>query len=246
MTITKKLLTVNQYSRPGIKRGSTTKIAVHYVANPGSTAIANRNYFENCKTTHTYVSSNYIVGLEGEVIRCVPDDEIAYCTNSANSYSISIETCHPDSTGKFNTATYSSLVELCAQLLSKYNLTSNDLIRHFDVTGKICPKSFVPEKGGGTDDNSSTAWNKFKSDVKAKMSGTASGSASSGASTSSGSFLVKVICDVLNIRNGAGTSYKINGTVKKNEVFTIVETKMNGSVEWGKLKSGAGWISLGS
>lgn len=179
MKIEEKLLTVNQYSRPGSKRNSTTKIAVHYVANPGTSAIANRNYFENCKTTGVYVSSNYIVGLDGEVIRCVPDDEIAYCTNQANAYSVSIETCHPDWTGKFDPKTYSSLVELCAMLLKKYKLGSDDLIRHFDVTGKVCPKCFVEASKGGSDDEKNSAWNKFKFDVKAKMNGNTSSSGTS-------------------------------------------------------------------
>ena len=53
-------------------------------------------------------------------------------------------------------------------------------------------------------------------------------------------FKVKVTADVLNVREGAGTSYKITTSVKKDEVYTIVETKNN----WGKLKSGAGWICL--
>lgn len=53
-------------------------------------------------------------------------------------------------------------------------------------------------------------------------------------------YTVKITTNVLNVRNGAGTNYKVNTTVKKNETYTIVEEK-NG---WGKLKSGAGWISL--
>ena len=53
-------------------------------------------------------------------------------------------------------------------------------------------------------------------------------------------FLVQITAKELNIRKGAGTNYKIVGTVKKNYKYTIVETK--GS--WGKLKSGAGWISI--
>lgn len=295
MNIQEKLLTVNQYSRPGTKRNSTTKIAVHYVANPGTSAIANRNYFENCKTTGVYVSSNYIVGLDGEVIRCVPDDEIAYCTNQANAYSISIETCHPDWTGKFNPKTYASLVELCTLLLKKYKLESDDLIRHFDVTGKVCPKCFVEASKGGSDDEKNSAWNKFKSDVKAKMNGNTSSPGTSqlyrvrkswadvksqiGAFSSldnakkackpgfsvfdsggkkvfpeeaksaekptpEGSFLVRVTSDSLFIRSAPGLDSKVNGTVSKNEVFTIVDTAMVGTVQWGKLKSGAGWISL--
>lgn len=59
-------------------------------------------------------------------------------------------------------------------------------------------------------------------------------------SSSSKSYRVKVTCDKLNIRKGAGTKYEAVGTVKKNEVYTIVKT----SGKWGKLKSGAGWICL--
>jgi hypothetical protein len=53
-------------------------------------------------------------------------------------------------------------------------------------------------------------------------------------------YKVKVTADVLNVRSGPSTNYKINTTVKKNEVYTIVGEESN----WGKLKSGAGWISL--
>lgn len=69
------------------------------------------------------------------------------------------------------------------------------------------------------------------------------GGSSSG--TSSGSFLVKVTADVLNIRAGAGTNYKVTGQIKDKGTYTIVQTANGtGATEWGKLKSGAGWISL--
>jgi len=59
------------------------------------------------------------------------------------------------------------------------------------------------------------------------------------------SYLVKVTADVLNYRAGAGTNFNINGTVKKGEVYTIVgEANGAGASKWGKLKSGAGWLSL--
>lgn len=54
------------------------------------------------------------------------------------------------------------------------------------------------------------------------------------------SYTVKITADVLNVRKGPGTSYAVATTVKQNEVYTIVE-ESNG---WGRLKSGAGWISL--
>lgn len=58
--------------------------------------------------------------------------------------------------------------------------------------------------------------------------------------SNSTSYTVKITGDVVNIRSGAGTNYPVKGTVKQGEVYTIVEEK-NG---FGKLKSGAGWISL--
>ena len=54
------------------------------------------------------------------------------------------------------------------------------------------------------------------------------------------SFKAKVTVNALNIRSGAGTSHKITGVIKNKGVYTIVEKKNN----WGKLKSGAGWICL--
>ena len=53
-------------------------------------------------------------------------------------------------------------------------------------------------------------------------------------------YLVKVTATALNIRSGAGTNYKVNGVIRDKGVYTIVETKKN----WGRLKSGAGWICL--
>lgn len=64
-------------------------------------------------------------------------------------------------------------------------------------------------------------------------------------STSSSSYKVKVTADVLNIRKGAGTNYGTNGAIKDKGIYTIVaEASGTGATKWGKLKSGAGWISL--
>ncbi|MGN0665337.1 MAG: N-acetylmuramoyl-L-alanine amidase [Huintestinicola sp.] len=164
MKITEMLLTPNKYSRPGIRLERVTKIAVHYVGNPRSTAKNNRDYFENLKDTHErYVSAHFVIGLEGEIIQCIPLDEWSYCTNQANGCSISIECCHPDSTGKFNRATEDSLAELCAYLCDKFGLTADDVIRHYDVTGKHCPLWYVshPED-----------FESFKDRVRGLISGT--------------------------------------------------------------------------
>lgn len=260
MTITEKLLTVNSYSRPGTKRSKTTKIAVHYVGNSNTSALANRNYFENLKSqtaeaeekkTAKYVSAHYVVGLDGEVIRCVPDDEIAYTTNSANAYSIGVETCHPKADGVFSDATYISLCELCAVLLKKYSLTVNDLIRHYDVTGKQCPLHWSPTKYQ-SEALATARWNRFKQDVRVIMDGgkvtknnTVDITVTSTA-TPTLPYKVKIVDTELNVRKGAGTVYSVVCTVKKGEVYTITEEKVVGTSIWGKLKSGAGWINVGS
>ena len=154
-------MTVNEYSRPGLSTGTINGVVVHYTANPGSTAQQNRDYFENLKDTHTTkVSSNFVIGLEGEIIQCIPTSEIAYASNSRNTDTVSIECCHPDETGKFTDATYDSLVQLTAFLCSKFNLTENDVIRHYDITGKDCPKYFVENEA---------AWETFRSDVGAVL-----------------------------------------------------------------------------
>ena len=136
-----ELLTPNSYSRPQIPIEQVNYIAIHYTANPGSTAMSNRNYFENLATTQeNKVSSHFVVGLEGEVVQCIPTSEMSYATNSRNVDTISIECCHPDETGQFNDATYSSAVKLTAWLCTRFGLDTDQVIRHYDVTGKDCPK----------------------------------------------------------------------------------------------------------
>ena len=144
MNINKQFLTPNKYSRSQTPLKKVTKIAVHYVGNAGSSAQGNRNYFESLKDKHIYASSHYIIGLNGEIIQCIPEEEISYATNQANSYSISIECCHPDSTGKFNDKTLHSLIDLCVDICKRYKLNPlTDIIRHYDVSGKKCPLYWV-------------------------------------------------------------------------------------------------------
>ncbi len=143
MNIQKMYLTPNKYSRPQIALKKINGIVVHYVGNANSTAVANRNYFDSQKTKGNYVSSHYIIGLDGEIIQCIPENEIAYCSNSRNSDTISIECCHPSADGKFNDKTLNSLKLLLKDLIKRYDLKEDDIIRHFDVTGKMCPLYYV-------------------------------------------------------------------------------------------------------
>ena len=101
------------------------------------------------------------MGLEGEILQCVPLTEIAYCSNTANDYTVSIEVCHADETGKFNDATMESLEALVAWLCETFDLDpAKDVIRYYDVTGKICPKYYVENED---------AWLAFREDVSARI-----------------------------------------------------------------------------
>lgn len=154
-----ELLTVNPYSRPGTETSKIKGIVVHYTANPGATAIANRNYFEGLKDSgERKASSHFVIGLDGEVIQCIPSSEISYASNDRNKDTLSIECCHPDESGEFNKATYTSLVQLVAWLCKRFDLEASDVIRHYDVTGKECPKYFVEHED---------AWEQFQQEVSA-------------------------------------------------------------------------------
>ena len=156
-----ELLTPNPYSRPQIPVEQVNYIAIHYTANPGSTAMSNRNYFENLATTQeNKVSSHFVVGLDGEVVQCIPTSEMSYATNARNVDTISIECCHPDETGQFNDETYNSAVKLTAWLCTRFGLNSDQVIRHYDVTGKDCPKYYVENPD---------AWFQMKSDIAAQI-----------------------------------------------------------------------------
>ena len=156
-------LTVNQWSRPGTELEKIDGVVIHYVGNPGTTARANRNYFESLSSglENTYASSHFIVGLEGEVVQCIPLTEVAYASNTRNGDTVSVEVCHPDETGEFSPVTYDRTVELTAWLCVQFKLDpESDVIRHYDVTGKECPRYYVehPE-----------AWDTFRADVAAAV-----------------------------------------------------------------------------
>ncbi len=153
-----ELLTVNEYSRPAIALEKVEGIVIHYTANPGTDALANRNYFEGLKDSHvTKASSHFIIGLDGTIVQCIPSTEIAYASNGRNQDTLSIECCIEDDTGRFNAVTYDAAVHLTAWLVERFGLKTEDVIRHYDVTGKNCPKYFVEFP---------SAWEQFLADVQ--------------------------------------------------------------------------------
>lgn len=157
-------LSPNPYSRPGTPLQEINGVVIHYVGNPGTSAQANRNYFESLSngTEGTYASAHFIVGLEGEVLQCIPLTEISYASNSRNDDTVAIEVCHEDDSGQFSPVTYEQVVELTAWLCDTFSLKPNtDVIRHYDVTGKICPRYYVEHED---------AWEQFLTDVETRLS----------------------------------------------------------------------------
>lgn len=161
--VVRDLLPVNEWSRPGDPLKRVRGIVLHYVGNPGTSAQANRNYFASLEDGElgVYASSHFIVGLEGEVVQCVPLTEIAYASNTRNGDTVSIEVCHPDEAGAYAPVTRERVVELTAWLCRAFRLDpEKDVIRHYDVTGKLCPRYYVehPE-----------AWAALLEDVEAEV-----------------------------------------------------------------------------
>ncbi len=142
--IMEDFLTENPYSRPGEELKKVKNIFVHYTANPETSAEQNRSYFENLKDTHeTSASAHFIIGYDGEIIQCIPLEEIAYAVKGRNYDSVSIECCYLAEDGSFTEATYKSLIHLTDWLLYEYNLKPKDVLRHYDAGGKLCPLYYV-------------------------------------------------------------------------------------------------------
>lgn len=155
---TEDFLTVNEYSRPGDPLTEVNNIFVHYTANPGTSAAQNRSYFEQLKDNHERsASAHFIIGYNGEIIQCVPLDEIAYAVQTRNEDSISIECCYKADNGQFTQETYDSLIKLLKWLIDAYDLQPDDILRHYDCGGKKCPIYYTEHED---------AWDRLKEDVK--------------------------------------------------------------------------------
>lgn len=157
--ILEDFLTPNEYSRPGERLTEVTEIFVHYTANVGTSAAQNRSYFENLGITgETSASAHFVIGYEGEIIQCLPLDEIGYAVKEHNFNSVSIECCYLQEDGKFTEETYQSLMKLLGWLMSEYDLGPSAVKRHYDSGGKLCPLYYVEHED---------AWNRLKEDLKA-------------------------------------------------------------------------------
>lgn len=158
--IQKKLTLIN---RTIAKNRKIEYIVIHYVG-AVSSAKNNVDYFYD---KDRQSSAHYFVD-EKSIWQCVEDTNIAwhcggakkYFSNCRNSNSIGIELCcKKDKAGKwyFEDKTFENAKELVRSLMNKYNIKFENIIRHYDVTHKVCPKSFVDD---------AKYWNKFKEGIK--------------------------------------------------------------------------------
>ena len=207
---------------------SKYNIKCPYSMKPVGIAIHNTYNNASAKNEISYMKSNnnqvsfHIAVDDKEAIQGLPLDRNSWsCGDGANGQGnrkhISIEICYSKSGGTRFTNAEKLAAKVVAELLKKYNWGIDKIKAHRDFSNKNCPHR--------------TNMTEFKKLVQAELNNQV---------VSNNPYIVRVTTDVLNVRAGAGTSYKIVTTVKKNEAYTIVET-ING---WGKLKSGVGWISL--
>lgn len=239
---TKKKL-ANKKNYGGKRATSSIKyLIIHFTANDGDFDEGNGNYFAN---NVVKASAHYFVDSDS-ITQSVPDNYIAYavgggkysdCTKTGggkyygkatNTNSISIELCDDKKNGTIypSEATIENALALAKKLMKKYSIPQSRVIRHFDVNGKYCPGYWC----GAESKNKkwkSEFWNKLSTKKKFEP------------------YKVKITAKTLNVREGAGTKYKVVDKVKKDDVYTIADEKVNGSIKWGKLKSGVGWINLG-
>ena len=211
-------------------------IVLHYTASPNGTAINVSNYFKNSKIQS---SAHYVVDEEN-IVQCVPLNKGAYHAGKKqmNLESIGIEICcykknkksllANDKDWYFSNKTLDNVVYLILDLLKKY--PNAKIIRHYDVTKKICPAPFV---------HSSEEYNTFLEHVKNKTYYNSNNINIVNITTKT-EFKVRINTNALNIRQYPLSSSLITGCIKDRGVYTIVEQKGN----WGKLKSGKGWIYL--
>ena len=192
-------------------------------------------------------SSNYGIGSDGRIGLYVEEKDRSWCSsNKANDMrAITIEVANDGgaATGwHVSDAAMASLIALVADICKRngisklvWSTNKNDRVNHRngcnmtvhrDFKNKACPGDYLYGKHAY-----------IAAEVNKRLGVT---EAQPAEQTTFGSYKVRITANTLNVRAGAGTSYKVTTTVKKGGVYTIT-AEQNG---WGKLKSGAGWISL--
>lgn len=181
-------------------------------------------------------SANYCIGNDGDIVCNVYEEDRAYTSSSRvndnQAITVEVSNCEIGGQWKISDAAWNSLVKLAVDVCRRYNFKlvydgtpNGSLTRHNMFANTTCPGAYLQGR-----------FQELANAVNAILDGNSQPSTSN----TNNSYLVKVTTVALNIRSGAGTNHGIVGCIRDKGTYTIVETHGN----WGKLKSGAGWICL--
>lgn len=214
--IIKQLVDKSKYNLKCPYTMKPTRIVVHNTANDASAR--NEVYYMTRNSSST--GFHYAVD-DKEIVQGIPENRNAFHAGDGNKgkgnrEGLSIEICYSKSGGERFARAEKLTASFIASKLKEYGWGIDKITKHQDYSGKYCPHRTLD-----------LGWKRFLSMIEKELAVGVS-------------FVVRIEATELNYRAGAGVSYPIKGQVRKGEVFTIVET----SGDWGKLKSGAGWINL--
>lgn len=244
-SIQEKLIRVNPKTRPG-RKIDVKGVVIHWTANEanGADNLAHFNYFN--KGT-VYASAHYFVDSKG-ILRIIPENEMAYHVGARsyktskygsypNASMIGVEMC-VNSDGNF-AETYKRSVWVVADILKRHKLTINELERHFDITGKSCPKMFTEDayakKYMGM--TAAQAHEKFRKDVANVLNPPKPAPQPVGSYTGT----IEVLVSALNVRKDANFSAPVVKVINKGEKYKVYGEK-NGLYNLG----GSQWTSSNS
>ena len=151
-----KYIPVNPKRRPG-RKIAPQYLTIHSTGNEKSTARGERAWLENPSNTRT--ASWHICVDEKEAIEAIPLDEMAYHagTTAGNTQSISIEICESGDRQK----TLDNAIKLTASILRQRGWGIDRLRRHYDWSGKVCPRILSQNNWAG--------WKDFVDNVRGEM-----------------------------------------------------------------------------
>ena len=212
-----------------------TKITIHHAAG----VISGRNLASIFKVERRCASCNYAIGKDGEIIGVVPEELRSWCSgsrwNDEQAITIEVSNCKGSPTWEISDVVMNSLVELCADICRRYCIVpyftgdkTGSMTFHYMFQATECPGMYIRNHIKEIITRINNELCLEQKPVEKPVDNVDK------------SFLVKVTCNCLNIRKEPDAKSKKVGEITDHGVYTIVEQKGN----WGKLRSGAGWISL--
>lgn len=142
----KDYISINEMTRPGNKIKEVRGIILHEIGNRYSNINICKKQIENlCNQDVVYYSLHYIIDKYGNILSLIPEDEISLsCRNiDENYYNLSIGCIPHNEVGEFSNETITSLIKLISNLCNRYGLNEKRIFRHYDITGKRCPKYYI-------------------------------------------------------------------------------------------------------